>query len=123
MNITGTIVGLDLTVPDAPEIRDFYAAVIGWQPQTLQGTLATDDDDFVIASPGGDWVAGVCHRRGENADLPPPRLAYIAVDNLENQPEDLHRTRRHPAHPDQGRARIEPLLRHSGPGRRDASAH
>jgi hypothetical protein len=28
-------------------------------------------------------VAGICHSRGENADLPPVWLIYIAVENVE----------------------------------------
>ena len=32
---TGTIVGFDLTVADADPIRDFYAAVVGWFPESF----------------------------------------------------------------------------------------
>ena len=32
---TGTIVGFDLTVADADPIRDFYAAVVGWLPESF----------------------------------------------------------------------------------------
>lgn len=73
----GTIMGLDLTVPDAENVRDFYTSVVGWEVEML-------GDDYVMKSPSGEWVGGVCHRRGENADLPPVWLAYIAVADLDS---------------------------------------
>lgn len=84
----GTIAGLDLTVNDAPGIRDFYASVVGWRPEPVDmGEYA----DFAMTSPAtGDWIAGVCHARGENADLPPQWLVYITVDDLD---ESLRRCR------------------------------
>ncbi|MGI8962959.1 MAG: VOC family protein [Thermomicrobiales bacterium] len=76
----GTIVGTDLTVDNAGGVRDFYAAVIGWEfePLTVEG-----HDDYVMKTPGGEWVAGICHRLGPNADLPPQWLVYVAVADLE----------------------------------------
>ncbi|MFF5258334.1 VOC family protein [Actinomadura viridis] len=80
----GSIVGLDLTVPDAPRLRDFYAGVVGWGVQGLKGGESYgDDDDYFMTGPDGVPVAGVCRRGGENADLPPQWLAYIAVDDLD----------------------------------------
>ena len=77
----GTIIGFDLTVPDAETVRDFYAAVVGWQPEPFD---MGDYADYFMKSPAtNDTVAGVCHARGGNADLPPQWLAYIAVDDLE----------------------------------------
>jgi predicted enzyme related to lactoylglutathione lyase len=31
----------------------------------------------------GDGVAGICHARGENADLPPVWLIYFVVENVD----------------------------------------
>ena len=77
----GTIGGFDLTVADAPAIRDFYTAVIGWRPEAV---AMGDYDDYAMVAPTSDeWVAGVCHARGPNADLPPQWLVYITVDDLE----------------------------------------
>ena len=76
----GAIGWVDLTVPDAPAIRDFYAAVAGWQsaPVDMGGY-----DDFTMISPAtGNPVAGVCHARGQNADLPPQWLIYITVEDV-----------------------------------------
>lgn len=78
--LAGTIVGTDLTVDNAAEVRDFYAAVIGWEFEAL---TVEDHDDYVMKTPGGEWVAGICHRLGPNADLPPRWLVYVAVENLE----------------------------------------
>jgi len=77
---TGKIGWTDLTVPDATGIRDFYAAVVGWRPE------AVDMDgyaDFNMVPPGDDdAVAGICHARGQNANIPPVWLVYITVENL-----------------------------------------
>ncbi|HEV2066943.1 MAG TPA: VOC family protein [Thermomicrobiales bacterium] len=76
----GTLAGFDLTVDDAPAIRDFYASVIGWDVETLD---VEDHQDYVMKAPGGgDWVAGVCHRLGPNADLPPLWIVYVYVADL-----------------------------------------
>lgn len=77
----GTLAGFDLTVPNAGEVRDFYAAVVGWEPVPLeQGDYA----DWFMHPPGSDQpVAGVVHARGENAGLPPQWLAYVVVADLE----------------------------------------
>lgn len=79
--IVGTIAHLDLTVPEAESVRDFYAAVLDWQPQPLD---MGDYSDFVMLAPDGTTpVAGVCHARGENAALPPQWLVYITVADLD----------------------------------------
>ncbi len=76
----GTIVGTDLTVDDAENVRDFYAGGIGWEVESLP---VDDHEDYVMKSPSGEWVAGVCHRLGPNADLPARWLVYVAVADLE----------------------------------------
>jgi hypothetical protein len=72
----GMFVHLDLTVPDAPGIRDFYADVVGWSPEPL-------GEDWMMLALDAPPAAGVCLARGENADLPPQWLAYVAVPDLE----------------------------------------
>ena len=76
----GTIGWHDLTVPNADEVRDFYAAVTGWKPQ---GLSMGDYEDYVMAAPDGQGVAGVCHARGTNTGLPPQWLMYIVVDDVD----------------------------------------
>ena len=59
--LPGRIGWVDLTVADAPTVRDFYAAVAGWTPQALS---MGDYDDYVMLAPDGTPHAGVCHARG-----------------------------------------------------------
>ncbi|MEU7484877.1 VOC family protein [Streptomyces sp. NPDC042319] len=76
----GAIAWLDLTVPDAVPIKDFYAAVVGWEPQPLDMGGYTD---FVMAAPqSGQPAGGVCFARGSNADMPPLWLAYVVVEDV-----------------------------------------
>ncbi len=77
----GTIGWMDLTVPDAPALRDFYQAVAGWSAVPLS---MGDYDDYVMMRAGSEEpVAGVCHARGVNADIPPQWLLYIVVADLD----------------------------------------
>lgn len=77
----GKIVWADLTVPDAAPVRDFYVAVAGWS------TIAVPMggyDDYGMGTPGDNPapVAGVCHARGVNADIPPVWLIYVQVADI-----------------------------------------
>jgi predicted enzyme related to lactoylglutathione lyase len=77
----GTIGWIDVTVPDAERLRDFYCNVVGWKaaPVPMGGY-----DDFCMNLPqSGKTVAGVCHARGPNADLPSAWLVYITVGDLD----------------------------------------
>lgn len=77
----GTIGWVDLTVPDATEIRDFYAAVVGWKPTPVE---MKGYSDFAMTTPSsGTATSGVCHRRGTNADLPTGWTIYVNVANLD----------------------------------------
>ena len=78
------IISADLTVPNADEVLAFYQAVIGWETEGLtmqdeQGTYT----DHVVKDGTGEWVGGICHRRGVNADLPPVWMVYVQVANIE----------------------------------------
>ena len=77
---SGTIAWRDLTVDDAEGVRDFYEAVVGWRPEPVS---MGEYDDFDMVGEGGEPVAGVCHARGPNADLPPVWLVYVVVDDLD----------------------------------------
>lgn len=76
----GTISWTDLTVPDATAVKDFYAAVAGWSalPVQMEGYA-----DYCMMPPGAEMpVAGICHARAVNADLPAQWLVYITVADL-----------------------------------------
>jgi uncharacterized protein len=77
----GTIGWIDLTVPQASAIRDFYAGVVGWKPaECSMGDYA----DYTMNDPEtGQPIAGVCHARGKNVGLPPVWLIYITVADLD----------------------------------------
>lgn len=77
----GHITWMDLTVDDAQGVRDFYSRVVGWQ---AEGVDMGGYRDFTMHAPGdGRCLAGICHARGGNADLPPQWLLYINVADLD----------------------------------------
>jgi hypothetical protein len=81
MSELGKIGWIDLTVPNAGAIRDFYRHVTGWTPSAVG---MGDYEDYCMTPPGsGQPVAGICHARGDNADLPPAWLIYITVADLD----------------------------------------
>ena len=77
----GSVGWVDLTVPDADSLRDFYSSVVGWQPQPCD---MGGYSDYVMCAPGsGQPVTGVCHARGVNAGLPAVWLVYFNVADLD----------------------------------------
>jgi predicted enzyme related to lactoylglutathione lyase len=83
----GSISWQDLTVDDAERVRDFYQAVVGWKPETISMGAYSD---FVMKA-DNDTVAGICHARGSNADLPPVWLIYITVEDLDHSLQECQR--------------------------------
>lgn len=76
----GKIGWIDITVDDADGLRDFYQKVVGWD---IEDTSMGDYSDYTMMAPGdGEAVAGVCHSRGSNADLPGGWLVYITVADV-----------------------------------------
>lgn len=77
----GSIGWIDLSVPDAESVRDFYTRVVGWksEPVDMGGY-----SDFTMALPEtGEPKTGVCHARGANAEIPPVWIIYIVVADLD----------------------------------------
>jgi predicted enzyme related to lactoylglutathione lyase len=71
---------VDLTVGDAQGIKEFYKDVVGWKPEAVS---MGEYDDFNMNPPSGTApVAGICHARGANANLPPQWLIYIVVEDI-----------------------------------------
>jgi predicted enzyme related to lactoylglutathione lyase len=77
----GRIGWTDLTVPDAEAARRFYEAVVGWTAEPID--MGGYSDFCMKPSGSSDVVAGVCHARDENADLPPVWLIYVTVPDIE----------------------------------------
>lgn len=81
----GEIAWIDLTIPNAKEVRQFYESVTGWDSSEFE---MGDYSDYVVASPESkETVAGIVHAKGENADLPPYWVIYIKVKSLEESLE------------------------------------
>lgn len=77
----GKIGWIDMTVDDAPKVRDFYKAVVGWGSEEVSmGEYA----DYSMTTSDGQAVAGICHARGSNAELPAGWLIYITVKDVED---------------------------------------
>lgn len=77
----GSVGWADLTVEDADGLRDFYREVVGWQAAEVE---MGGYNDFCMEKPQtGEAVAGICHARGPNADLPAAWLIYITVADLD----------------------------------------
>lgn len=76
----GSIGWFDLTVADAEGVRAFYEAVVGWKPQPVE---MEGYSDYSMHPPDSEQpVAGICHARGPNAELPPNWLIYITVADI-----------------------------------------
>ena len=84
----GTITWTDLTIADADGVRDFYQAVTGWTPEALSMGAYSD---YVMNDAAGEGVAGICHARDGNANLPPQWLIYITVEDLDHSMAECQR--------------------------------
>jgi len=76
----GSIVWTDLTVDNAEEVRDFYSKVVGWKHQ---GLSMGDYEDYVMkANEDDEGTSGICHARGNNANIPAQWLIYVTVADI-----------------------------------------
>lgn len=75
----GSIGWIDLTVPDANQVAAFYSAVAGWQHSAVD--MGGYSDYNMTAN--GRPVAGVCHKKGVNQDMPSVWMIYVYVTNLD----------------------------------------
>jgi predicted enzyme related to lactoylglutathione lyase len=75
----GRVGWIDLTVPDAAPTRDFWRSVGGFDG--FEAVDMGEYQDFSLLTDGRP-IAGVCHARGPNAELPPVWLVYFTVDDL-----------------------------------------
>ncbi|OAI40948.1 hypothetical protein AYO38_00775 [bacterium SCGC AG-212-C10] len=77
----GTIAWRDLTVDDAEGVGAFYSKVLGWRMEPLD--MDGYSDYMMIPEGASGAEAGVCHRRGQNADMPPQWIMYVMVADIE----------------------------------------
>lgn len=77
----GKIGWIDMTVDDADGLRDFYKSVVGWETEAVS---MGDYSDYSMTLPAsGEAVSGICHARGDNAEIPGGWLIYITVADVE----------------------------------------
>ena len=80
----GHIAWLDLTITNAASTAEFYKQVVGWSVQDLaMKHEAIDYADYLMQGPNGKAIAGVCHARGVNLELPPVWLLYLPVGDMQ----------------------------------------
>lgn len=85
----GTIGWVDMTTENASQIREFYESVVGWQSEA---TPVDDYQDYTISPAGGsEPVAGICHKKGSNADVPGGWMIYLHVDDLATSLENCEK--------------------------------
>lgn len=77
----GSVVWIDLTVPDATAVSQFYSKVIGWE---IMGLNMNGYEDYCMNDPeSGETMAGICHAKGVNASLPAQWLPYMTVESID----------------------------------------
>ena len=80
---TGSIAWVDLTVSNAPTLRDFYHRVVGWTIEEIEMQDGDDSyNDYNMLGGDGNPAAGICHARGVNHELPPVWLLYLPVGDI-----------------------------------------
>ena len=81
MSDNGKIGWIDLTCENATAVKDFYSQVTGWASTSVP--VADYEDYCVHPSADADPVAGICHQRGANAEIPSQWMIYINVADLQ----------------------------------------
>ena len=80
-NEVGKLAWFDLTVTDASALKDFYKSVVGWKENPID---MGGYSDYSMQTPDSlTDVAGICHARGPNQDLPAQWLLYFKVADLQ----------------------------------------
>jgi predicted enzyme related to lactoylglutathione lyase len=81
-NEVGNVAWFDLTVDNAESVKAFYKSVVGWQENPID---MGGYNDYSMQTPDSlTDVAGICHARGPNKDLPAQWLLYFKVADLQS---------------------------------------
>ena len=79
---TGDMAWMDLTVPNAEQVKNFYQQVVGWEVEEVS---MGDYNDYSMNSPiDKQAITGICHAKGPNADIPASWMPYFMVDDLDD---------------------------------------
>ena len=87
--VIGQIEWLDLTVNDASRVKNFYSSVVGWKSDDVD--IGSYSDYSIHTPEGRDTVAGICHARGPNANLPSQWLVYVRVASVQESADTCKR--------------------------------
>lgn len=90
----GDLAWMDLTVPDAEQVKSFYQKVLGWQSDAIKMSCDGEDyADFSMSAKPSDstekqtasthFTTGICHAKGVNADMPAQWLPYFLVSDID----------------------------------------
>ena len=87
--VIGQIEWLDLSVNDASRVKNFYSSVVGWKSDDVD--MGSYSDYSIHTPEGRDTVAGICHARGPNANLPSQWLVYVRVASVQESADTCKR--------------------------------
>ena len=70
----------DITSENAESLVNFYETVMGWkkEPVDMGGYR-----DYVMLTPDGTPIGGICQKRGVNHDVPGGWINYFTVEDLQ----------------------------------------
>ncbi len=76
----GHINWMDLTVPNAEKVKEFYCSVVGWNSN--EHVMGDYNDFEMMDDENKESVTGICHKKGVNKNIPSQWLIYINVQNV-----------------------------------------
>mgnify|MGYP006100783537 CR=1 FL=1 len=89
----GEMAWMDLSVPNAEQVKRFYQQVLGWQSEGVNMrcdgqtyadfVMSTEENETTVETSSGSFVTGICHAKGANADMPAVWLPYFLVADIE----------------------------------------
>lgn len=93
-NKIGDMAWMDLSVPNAEQVKCFYEKVLGWQSEAVSMSCENKSyEDFTMtgkkidssaeAVSDSQFVTGVCHAKGGNEDMPAVWLPYFLVADID----------------------------------------
>jgi len=92
-NQLGDMAWMDLSVPNAEQVKHFYQQVLGWQSETVNMSsgdekyvdfaMSSQDNEASAETSSNSFVTGICHAKGANEDMPAAWLPYFLVADIE----------------------------------------
>lgn len=86
----GDMAWMDLSVSHATQVKDFYQKVLGWRSEAVNMSCDGEQySDFAMSSNSSEetssvnFVTGICHAKGANADMPATWLPYFLITDIE----------------------------------------